>query len=110
MGSLFMKPIKRLRITGESHLKNLIVYIHTNPFLHGISRDYRNYRWSSYQGFVAIAMAKDSITLSDGILSHAMPIPYNKILTKYFNDIDNFKYAHEKRTGLNNISNLIIED
>jgi REP element-mobilizing transposase RayT len=131
MGSLFMKPIKRVRITGERHLKNLIVYIHTNPYLHGISRDYRNYRWSSYQDFVGKRSAivakdslawkdstwKDSITPSDGFLKpdgflnpSEGVFSHNKILTKYFNDIDNFKYVHQKRAGFNDISGLIIED
>ncbi len=48
-GSLFQKNFKRLLLDDFGHLTNLIVYIHTNPQVHGLISDFRDYPFSSYR-------------------------------------------------------------
>jgi putative transposase len=48
-GSLFEKPFRRIEVDNTSYLANLVFYIHANPQLHGITDDFTNYPWSSFQ-------------------------------------------------------------
>ena len=50
-GSLFTKYFRRIEIDSEDYLRRLVCYIHWNPVKHGISKDFRNYQYSSYQFF-----------------------------------------------------------
>ena len=52
-GSLFEKPFKRKVITSHTHLTHLVIYIHQNPQRHGITSDFRNWPFSSYQAIVS---------------------------------------------------------
>jgi REP element-mobilizing transposase RayT len=92
-GSLFMKPIKRKRVTDEKYLKELILYTHLNPVHHGVDKDYKNYRWSSYQNIVKGTMN----TVSNGIIE------------QYFGDIENFEFVHDQRRGFEGIQDLTFE-
>ena len=109
MGSLFMKPIKRIRVTDDDYFRTLLVYIHTNPLNHGVSRDFEKYFWSSYQAF----SLSDSITRSDGI---AEPFGLNllsdsqEIIQTYFEDLENFKFVHRKKRNFDDISGLLLEE
>ncbi len=47
-GSLFKKPFKRKLITTEEYLKNVILYVHSNPVKDGFRDDLIEYPWSSY--------------------------------------------------------------
>ena len=53
-GSLLEKPFKRIKITDESYLKMLILYIHLNPVHHRISINFNNYKYSSYQSILSL--------------------------------------------------------
>jgi len=48
-GSLFQKHFKRLLVDNPAYFANLVFYVHANPQIHGISDDFRNYPWNSYQ-------------------------------------------------------------
>ncbi|TAF66699.1 MAG: hypothetical protein EAZ55_05735 [Cytophagales bacterium] len=48
-GSLFQKQFKRLPVENDLYFTRLIWYIHRNPMHHRISKDFREYAWSSYQ-------------------------------------------------------------
>lgn len=50
-GVLFERPFKRIAISKESYLKNLVVYIHNNPIKHGFASSCSEYLWSSYSAF-----------------------------------------------------------
>ena len=54
MGSLFMKPYKRKEIDSNSYLAQIVTYIHLNPWLHVKSRNYEEYKWSSYQVYLLL--------------------------------------------------------
>jgi putative transposase len=47
-GSLFKKPFKRKLIASETYLKNVILYVHSNPVKDGFVEDIISYPWSSY--------------------------------------------------------------
>lgn len=52
-GNLFYRPFKRVSVKNEVHLQWLVYYIHHNPAKHGVSADFLNYPWSSYQLLVS---------------------------------------------------------
>ncbi len=137
-GTLFMKPIKRKRINSEEYFRTVLIYIHTNPFLHGIVNNYQTYKWSSYGFFIDkfddigretsstnkrdATSDKDesAIALSDGITSNLFPpsdgipeIPLfntKEIIQNYFNDMQNFIVVHQQKRGFDDISDLAIEN
>ncbi|MFM2306210.1 MAG: hypothetical protein RLZZ367_879 [Bacteroidota bacterium] len=47
-GSLFENAFKRKQVNSEVYMSRLICYIHTNPRKHGITDDFQNYLYSSY--------------------------------------------------------------
>ena len=64
-GSLFVNPFRRVRIIDEIHLHQLVIYIHANALKHGICKEFKNYKWSSYQ---TILSEKKTILLREKIL------------------------------------------
>jgi REP element-mobilizing transposase RayT len=52
-GNLFYRPFKRVSVKNEVHLQWLVYYIHHNPAKHGVSADFLNYQWSSYQELIS---------------------------------------------------------
>ena len=47
-GSLFRKNFKRKKINNLEYLKQVVIYIHRNPEHHGITNNFSDYPWSSY--------------------------------------------------------------
>lgn len=92
-GSLFQRPFKRIRVESEDYLKALIVYIHCNPELHGITPDFERYTYSSYQGI-----------LSTGVTSLR-----REEVIELFEDIENFKIVHKNRAIKELSQKLILE-
>jgi len=93
-GSLFQKHPKRILIKNETYLRNLIVYVNTNPSHHEIA-NFSEYKFSSYQALIS-----------------SKPTLLNRNeLIKLFDDLDNFKYVHQnKKMNFDLIRNLIIDD
>ena len=52
-GSLFDKNFKRLEITEQEYLQYVIFYVHYNPEKHGLTNDFKNFRFSSYLTFLS---------------------------------------------------------
>lgn len=52
-GSLFETPFRRIEITNETYLRQLVFYIHFNPEKHGICLDFSSYSFSSFQAFLS---------------------------------------------------------
>ncbi len=50
-GNLFYREFKRVFIEDEHQFKNTMLYIHTNPVKHGITEDFRDYKWSSWSEY-----------------------------------------------------------
>jgi len=49
IGSLFLKPFRRKRITNYNYLLNIISHIHNIPVHHKICNRMEDYQWSSYK-------------------------------------------------------------
>jgi putative transposase len=47
-GGLFQSPFRRAEIKEESHLQQAIIYTHANAQKHGIIKDFKEYKHSSY--------------------------------------------------------------
>lgn len=82
-GSLFEKNFRRKKVEDEDYLRNLIVYIHTNPVHHGIQNDYKTYRFSSYQGI--IDKSKAEVILD------------REYVVGLFDSKENLEWAHDRK-------------
>jgi len=51
-GTLFERPFKRIPITNEKYLLQLVVYIHQNPQKHKFVKDFRDWDYSSYHDLI----------------------------------------------------------
>ncbi len=79
-GSLFQEHLKRIKITEERYLVNLIIYINTNSSHHQIE-DYKTYPFSSYQALVSM---KPTLLKRDDVI-------------EFFDDKENFKAVLESK-------------
>lgn len=52
-GSLFNKHLKRVKIDNDEQLIWTLYYIHRNPVHHKLTSNYKGFKWSSYQIFLA---------------------------------------------------------
>lgn len=52
-GGLFQSPFRRSFIENEAHLHQSIIYVHANAQKHGIVKDFRQHRYSSYREILA---------------------------------------------------------
>lgn len=57
-GNLFDPKYKRLEICDQSYLEYVIFYTHFNPEKHGISNNFRNYKYSSYKAILGNGRTK----------------------------------------------------
>lgn len=53
-GALFERPFKRKLIDTDEYLRQVILYIHCNPVLHGFCSHPLEYPWSSYLTCVSV--------------------------------------------------------
>jgi len=87
-GSLFEKHFKRIRIKDTYYLRNLIIYINTNPEYHGVNKDYKKFKYSSFQ-----------TTISDFKSAELVPIAKEEVIN-LFEDKENFEYLHQQKRNL----------
>lgn len=78
-GSLFVNPFRRVRIVDEQHLYQLVIYIHANVLKHGIYKEFKSYKWSSYQT----------------ILSEKKTILQREEILDFFGGKDSFTKQHQ---------------
>jgi hypothetical protein len=52
-GHLFDSPFKRIAITDDMHLTQVMIYIHANALKHQLVKDFTLYKWSSYQSLLS---------------------------------------------------------
>jgi REP element-mobilizing transposase RayT len=79
-GSLFKDRFSRKKVEDENYLRNLIVYVHTNPVNHGFDKSFNQYEHSSYQSY----FEKNSSFIN-----------FENIRNLFF-DLDNFEYCHQE--------------
>lgn len=49
VGTLFQTPFKRVLIDSDTYFTQMVYYIHANPQHHGLTNDFRDWKWSSYK-------------------------------------------------------------
>ena len=54
-GQLFRGRYKSILVCNDSHLLQLVRYIHKNPVKSGVVKDMPDYEWSSYKGYLSYA-------------------------------------------------------
>ena len=54
-GQLFRGRYKSILVCEDSHLLQLVRYIHKNPVKAGLAKDISDYEWSSYRGYLSYA-------------------------------------------------------
>jgi putative transposase len=93
-GSLFRKNFRRCKIPSVEYMKDLIRYIHLNPIVHEIAKNYQQYEWSSFQ---RILLRKPSKLEKESVL-------------EWFGGKENYlAFHHEKVILTESIKELIIE-
>ncbi|HBF87553.1 MAG TPA: hypothetical protein DDX39_02835 [Bacteroidales bacterium] len=92
-GSLFEKPFRRIEISNTKYLANLVFYIHANPTLHGIDKDFRMYAWSSYH---RILISKPSKLQKAEVI-------------EWFSDKENYVAFHSQKIEIEKIKQLLLE-
>ena len=92
-GSLFQEHLKRIQISNEEYLRNLIVYVNTNSTHHNIL-SFENYKFSSYQSLLS---SKPSL-LKRATVIHL------------FDDVDNFIVVHKiKKMNIETLNEFLLE-
>jgi REP element-mobilizing transposase RayT len=95
-GSLFEKHFRRIRINDDNYLRNLIIYVNTNPENHGSIKDYKTFKYSSFNTTISASGNHDIV-----------PIPKEEIIN-LFGDVENFEYLHQHKRNMN-ISELDLD-
>ena len=52
-GRLFLYPFKRILVDDENYFACLINYIHRNPVHHGLTNNYSDWKYSSYNAYLS---------------------------------------------------------
>ena len=93
-GSLFEEHLKRKRVENKDYLIQLVAYIHLNPVKHNFTKNYQDYKFSSFQAYI-----------SD------KPTEIDKNFILDLIDKDSFLYWHDlKRIELDEIKLFFNED
>ena len=86
-GSLFEKRFERKRISDDHYLRQVILYINTNPLKHNLVEKPEDYKWSSYNSHISNAKTKLK----------------RKEVIELFDDVENFVWSHKNYDFLNSI-------
>lgn len=52
-GGVFQSPFKRVLVSGSQNVKRVVTYHHINPQKHGLIKDFRESRQTSYRGYLS---------------------------------------------------------
>ena len=86
-GRLFEKRFERKRISDNHYLRQVILYINTNPLKHNLVEKPKDYKWSSYNSHISNAKTKLK----------------RKEVIELFDDVENFVLCHKNYDFLNSI-------
>lgn len=93
-GSLFKRPFQRKSIHSEEYLKNLVIYIHTNPIHHGLNNKPDSYPWTSYNSILSKNPTK---------------IMREKVIY-WFSDESNFITTHNQKIDFENLKEYLLDN
>jgi len=57
-GRLFLYPYKRILVEDDDYMASIIVYIHRNPIHHGLTKSYKDWKYSSYNSVLSNGKTK----------------------------------------------------
>ena len=86
-GSLFEKRFERKRISDNHYLRQVILYVNTNPLKHNLVEKPKDYKWSSYNSHISNAKTKLK----------------RKEVIELFDNVENFVLCHKNYDFLNSI-------
>ncbi len=92
-GSLFQNPFKRSEVKDEKYFSQLLFYIHSNPAHHELVKDFRNYKWTSYQTILSSSPTKLN----------------REIVLNWFNGIPDYINFHQQTVKTENTDEWVIE-
>jgi hypothetical protein len=92
-GSLFKRPFQRKSIHSEEYLRNLVIYIHTNPIHHGLYNKPELYPWTSYNSILSTNPTK---------------LMREKVIY-WFSDKSNYIAAHNQKLDTENLKEYLLE-
>jgi putative transposase len=90
-GPLWVGNFKDVVIESSWQLLYTTRYIHFNPCEAGMSKNPKDWEYSSYQEFVSENPVKGSMVKSEDVLEHLHPIPYTDFVKNpdiYLNDLE----------------------
>jgi hypothetical protein len=80
VGTLFQTPFKRVLVNDDEYLKELVCYINTNAQKHNLVKNFKIWKWSSYNNTIG---NKETKLLKEELIT-------------YFGDLENFIYCHQE--------------
>ncbi len=92
-GNLFKRPFQRVEVTREEQLIQLVWYIHFNPQRHGLTSDFRGWKYSSYP---ALLSSKPTRLQRAAVLD-------------WFGGLEAFRFFHEDGMDEGRLGDLILE-
>ena len=92
-GGLFEEPFRRVLVSEDAYLAELIFYIHSNPEKHGFVRDFGEYPHSSYHSHLHTAQTK---------------LKREEVLV-FFGGKEKFEEFHTNNQMLRNLDKFMIE-
>ncbi len=94
IGTLFQTPFKRALVDKDSYYTQLIYYIHTNPQLHRLIDDFRDWPYSSYKRML---IEKPSKLMKKEVLD-------------WFGDTNRYKEYHQMQHEMISETHLLLDD
>lgn len=79
-GTLFSRPFKRKKVESMEYMRNLVIYIHSNPINHGFTSNLSEWKYSSY----------------NSIISGSNFELKGKEVINWFENLNNFSETHKK--------------
>ena len=79
-GSIFRGRYKSVLVCADSHLLELVRYIHRNPLRAAMVKKMGDYRWSSYRGY--LSYSKTWVTTQSTSSSALQAFPYSDAIMK----------------------------
>ena len=89
-GSVFVKKLKKVKVSTDGSIQRLLCYIHHNPIHHGLVYDYSQWEYSSYNSYfnnIKYNISKEMILHWLGDISVFEKIHENFKIENSYNDL-----------------------
>lgn len=79
-GPLFQGMFKAVHIESDEQLVHVSRYIHLNPYVSGIVRNLKLYRWSSYSSFIGLEQNQNVLAQAEVLNHFKAPEDYERFV------------------------------